>query len=620
MFRAIAGLLLCVFAAFSFAQAQEKPTIEVIYPTPNQRITAVDSTFIFGNVTPGAELAINKTPVKVYPNGAFLAFLPIRSGKFSFVLEATLKSQKASKEIPLEVPEPYIVPESLAIVKGYMTPSTDVTMMEGDMWSTSFRGTPRLNGYFLLSTNQTLVPMAESPPVPQSYWAQAVFGGGDLPDSLLVKGSYNGNLLLDDSHVGDTARITYYLCRKPLRLWDSRDRHFKRQLDSCKCTVRESDSRITVWPSSKIVVGELSDSTQTLRVGPRKGYFSVFQPRGLRMRITGFANNHYRARLVANHDVWIADSSVTLLPEGSRIPSGEFALIRTGRVDDGVQVTFNPGAQLPFDVDYDPLRKQLLLDIFNCTSSIDWIRYDTSDSMIAAIDFEQAEVGVVRLKIDLNETLWGYDCKYDKNQFVLKLVRRPELSHKLRGIKIVVDPGHSPDPGASGPTGFKEKDANLAISLQLKEQLEKEDAIVFMTRSGDTPLPLYERPVLAQGFDADIFISVHNNAVPDGVNPLVNNGTSTFYYHPQSQELAALVHRRMVPATALNDYGLYHGNFAVIRPTGFLSILVECAFMMVPEQEMALQTEEFRNKIARAICDGVLDFVEREKKRADDGR
>ncbi len=620
MLRKSAATMLLTLLLIGSAAAQEKPKIEVIYPTPNQRVAAVDSTFIFGNVSPGAELTINKTPIKVYPNGAFLAFLPIRSGKFKFTLEASLNDQNATKEIPLEVPEPYVVPESLAIVPGYMAPSSDITVMEGDLFTTSCRGTPGLNGYFLVSTNPTLVPMAESPPVPQSYWAQAVFGGGDFPDSLLVKGSYSGNLLLDHSHVGDSAVITYYLCRKPLRLWDSRDRQFRRQLDSCKCTMRQSESRVRIWPANKILVGELTDSTQTLRVGPRKGYFSVFQPRGLRVRVTGSSNNHYRARLVDNHDVWIADSSVRLLPAGSRIPTGEFALIRTRRVEDGVQVTFNPGAQLPFDVDYDPLRNQLLLDVFNCTSSIDWIRYDTADSMIAAIDFEQVQIGVVRLRIDLNETLWGYDCRYEGNQFVLKLNRRPILSHKLRGIKIVVDPGHSPDPGASGPTGYKEKDANLAIALALKELLEKEEATVFMTRSGDTPLPLYERPVVAQGYGADIFISVHNNAVPDGVNPLVNNGTSAFYYHPQSQELARLVHRRMVPATGLNDYGLYHGNFAVIRPTAFLAILVECAFMMIPEQEMALQTEEFRGKIARAICDGVLDFVEKEKKLADDGR
>lgn len=614
------GIIVLLMFVCGSAMAQEKPKIEVIYPLPNQKIAAVDSTYIFGNVTPGSELTINKTPVKVYPNGAFLAFLPIKSGKFSFALEASLKKQKSTLDIPLEVPEPYVVPDSLAIVRGFMSPSSDFKVMQGDMLTTSFRGTPALHGYFRLSNGKNLVPMAETPPSPQSYWAQALFGASDFPESLLVKGAYNGNLILREGNVGDSLEIEYYLCRKPLRILDSGDRQFQRQLDSCKCTVRKNDSRVTVWPANKILVGELTDSTQTLRVGPRKGYFSVFQPKGIRLRVTGYAGNHYRARLVDNQEVWVSDSSIKLLPEGSRLPSGEFALIRTRRVDDGVIVTFNPGARLAFDVDYDPRRKQLQLDIFNCTSSIDWIRYDAADSMIAGIDFEQVQVGIVRLNINLNETLWGYDAKYEGNQFVFKLNRRPDLARKLRGVKIVIDPGHSPDPGASGPTGYKEKDANLAIALQLRELLEKDDATVLMTRSADTPLPLYDRPVLANGFDADIFISIHNNAVPDGVNPLVNNGTSTFYYHPQSQELARLVHRHMVPATGLNDYGLYHGNFAVIRPTQYLAILVECAFMMIPEQEMALRTEEFRNKIARAIRDGIFDFVEQERKLAADGR
>ncbi len=620
MSRFVTSVLFCAISICGRLFAQDKPKIEVIYPAANQRITAVDSTFIFGNVTPGAELTINKSPVKVYSNGAFLAFLPITSGKFAFVLDATLKGQKSSLEVPLEVPEPYVVPDSLAIVKGYMVPSADLTVMEGDFFSTSFRGTPGLNGYFSFSNDQRLVRMAESPPSPQSYWAQALFGEGELPDSLMIRGSYNGNMILGEEQIGDSVAVAYYLCRKKLRLMDTRDKQFKRQLDSCQCVTRRNDSRITVWPERKIVVGELTDSTQTLRVGPRKGYFSVFQPKGIRLRITGIANNHYRARLAGDQEVWVADSSLKILPEGSRIPSGEFALIRTRKTEDGVLVTFNTGALLPFDVDYDPIRRQLILDVYNCTSAIDWVRYDTGDSMIAAINFEQAGVGDVKLTIDLAESLWGYDCHYEGNQFNLKLNRRPPLSHKLQGIKIVVDPGHSPDPGASGPTGYKEKDANLAIALQLKEVLEEADATVFMTRSADTPLPLYERPALAAGYAADIFISVHNNAVPDGVNPLTNNGTACFFYHAQAQELAALVHERMVPATGLPDYGLYHGNFAVIRPTGYLAILVECAFMMIPEQEMALQTEEFRDKIARAITNGILDFVRLEKERAETGR
>lgn len=115
-----------------------------------------------------------------------------------------------------------------------------------------------------------------------------------------------------------------------------------------------------------------------------------------------------------------------------------------------------------------------------------------------------------------------------------------------------------------GPTGLREKDANLAIALELKRALEDRRALVLMTRSDDSGVALYDRPRIAKGFDPDVFISVHNNALPDGVNPFFNNGSSTFYYHPHSQELAADVQRHLVKATGLPDYGLYHGNFAVI--------------------------------------------------------
>lgn len=618
----LTSLLSLFWLACVLAQSPSTLRIEVIYPTQNQRIAAVDSQFIFGNVTPGATLTINGASVPVYSNGAFLAFLPIRSGRFIFRLEAVLGAQKKTHEVTIVVPEPYRVPpaESTVIMPGYLLPAGRQTWMEGDLLNCGFRGTPGLYGYFSLSHDESLSLTAESPPVPQSYWAQALFGQGELPDSLLVKGSYTGSIQLESRHISDSVTVTYYLCRKPLKDLDSKERGFKKQLENCDCVTREGDAVLTVWPRSKVVVGELKDSLQTLRVGPRKGYFSVFQPRGLRFRITGFVNSSYRARLVEGQDVWIADTSLRLLPQGERVPSGEFSLIRTRRTDGGVVVTLNPGAKLPFDVEYDRIANKLFLRIYNCTSNVDWVRYDTSDSLIAAIRYDQPQTGVVELAIDLSRTLWGYDCYYDQTQLNLKLDDRPYLDSALSGLRIAVDPGHSPDPGAVGPTGFKEKDANLQIALELRNLLVEKGATVLMTREGDTPLPLHDRAPRAYAFNADIFVSVHNNALPDGVNPFTNNGTSCFYYHPQSMELAETVHRRLVAATGYNDYGLWHGNFAVIRPTGYLSILVECAFMMLPEHEIDLQTSAFRQRIAQAIADGICDFVERERARATSGK
>jgi len=131
-----------------------------------------------------------------------------------------------------------------------------------------------------------------------------------------------------------------------------------------------------------------------------------------------------------------------------------------------------------------------------------------------------------------------------------------------------------------------------------------------MTRDDDRDLPLYDRPVIAKENDADLFVSVHNNALPDGVNPFSNHGTSSYYYHPHSIELARSIHREMIKATKLPDRGLYHGNLAVNRPTQYPAVLVECAFMMIPEQEAALKTDKFRHTIARGIVRGIEKFLE----------
>jgi N-acetylmuramoyl-L-alanine amidase len=604
------------------AVAQQKPQIEIIYPKPKQKIAAVDSMFIFGNVTPQSQLKINGVEIKVHDSGGFLAYLPVKSGTFMFRLEASLKGQTSTFDLPIVVPEPYEVPQGKepVIVKGYMSPASDIILMEGDMFNTSFRGTPGMFAYFRLSTNSDLLQMTEAPPVQQSYWAEALWGSDDYPDSLLVRGVYTGAMILSGKLVADSNQIDYYLCHKKLKQLSVKDKAFKHQLAECGCKSLSSDAKLAVMSSSKVMIGELTDSIQTIRTGPRKGYLTTFQPRGVRVRITGRFNNHYRAQILPGIEGWVADSSLKVLPPGTQLPNGSVSLLRTRKVDRGVLVTFNVGAKLPFRVEEDVAVNKLYLDIYNCISAIDFIRYDTSDSMISRIQWTQPQTGLLRLTIDLNQTLWGYDCYYEGIRFNLKLRTRPRLDDKLKGITFVIDPGHSPDPGAIGPTGYAEKDANLAIALELTKQLRDHKATVVMTREGDTPIALYERPRFAYQHNPDVYIAIHNNALPDGINPFYNNGSSTYYYEPHSRDLAKLVQARLVKATGLPDIGLYSGNFAVIRPTGYLAILVECAFMMIPEQEVSLKEPSFQNKIADGIVNGVLDFIDTEVEKESCGK
>ena len=88
-----------------------------------------------------------------------------------------------------------------------------------------------------------------------------------------------------------------------------------------------------------------------------------------------------------------------------------------------------------------------------------------------------------------------------------------------------------------------------------------------------------------------------------------NHGISTYYYHPSSKKFAEAVQAELLTSIDFPDFGLYRANFAVIRPTQYPTILVECAFMMIPAHEAALKKPVFQKQVADAITAGVQRFV-----------
>jgi N-acetylmuramoyl-L-alanine amidase len=269
---------------------------------------------------------------------------------------------------------------------------------------------------------------------------------------------------------------------------------------------------------------------------------------------------------------------------------------------------------LPFRVEQQSEPSALFLTVYGLTSNTDWIKYDSNDNLIKEIKWDQPKEQVYLLKIFLNQRQqWGYDVFYEGNNLVLEIKPSPVLERKFKGLKICLDPGHSPEPGAVGPTGLAEKEVNLKIARNLKKMLEESGAEVIMTRWGDDSVALYDRPRIAIQENCDILISIHNNALPDGVNPFYNNGTATYYYHPQSLALARSIQSELLKTLKLPDYGTYYGNLALTRPYQLLAVLVECAFMMIPEQEELLGTEKVQKQCAEAVYQGILNFIENAK-------
>jgi N-acetylmuramoyl-L-alanine amidase len=171
-----------------------------------------------------------------------------------------------------------------------------------------------------------------------------------------------------------------------------------------------------------------------------------------------------------------------------------------------------------------------------------------------------------------------------------------------------VDPGHPPG-GATGPTGLREAEANLGIALELQRLLTAAGARVLMTRSTDTIVDLWPRVRMAERANADVLVSIHNNALPDGINPFVNNGTSVYYNQPRSVPLARAIQSELLRRLGLRDLGVGRGDLALVRGTWMPSVLTEGMFMTLPDQEFALRSPQGRRLYAQAVADGLRRYL-----------
>jgi N-acetylmuramoyl-L-alanine amidase len=622
--------------------------IKVVYPKEGSTLGSVDSAFILGNVPPeddhyGYKLFIDSQYIPVHRDGGFIAFLPIKPGPFEFHLTAFLVKKKDYKflsskshiqdvnladvrnELELTrtvtVPTPIATPacDSLAIVREYRPPGDPLFLKTGDRLAVSFLGTPGCHAWFQIPGVADSIPMAENPPALQPYWDEAVFGAGAVPDSVKIAGIYSGFYdIPPDAHC-DSVVVKYFLA--PPTSEEVLFRMFTGSPSDSLSHVVEllalpPSFRATTFGSFKLSINspafpmtvQFTDSVQILRYAPRKGYFAIFQPEGAEALATGAEGDWYRLRLASNQTAWAAKSSVIPLAKGILPPTSFISSIRSYSQADKLLVEFPLAGKHPFRVIEDDERN-VRIQLFGVTTDTDWIRYDFSDPLIDLATWSEPEQGMYELKLRLNQDIWGYDAYYIGNTFYFQLNKPPEDVGSLKHKVIVVDPGHSKDPGSIGPTGYCEKDANLAIALAVAKKLRSKGATVIMTRSDTSDVPLYDRPKIAVANDADLFVSIHNNALPDGINPFENNGTSTYYYHPHSIALAKCIQTELLKETKLADHGLYYGNLAVDRPTQYPAVLVECAFMILPEQEAMIKTDKFRGKIAEAVTKGIEKFL-----------
>lgn len=226
-------------------------------------------------------------------------------------------------------------------------------------------------------------------------------------------------------------------------------------------------------------------------------------------------------------------------------------------------------------------------------SQVRWSQFSKDPPTVRVVFDLERETGVdIRSKPSLIEIKFGSFFERDLR--------------KLEGLRIVIDPGHGgSEPGAIGASGLKEKDINLDIAKRIKKLLPS----VLLTREDDVDVSLQGRVDFATRMNADVFISIHNNSLPKAQG----TGTETYYFREDSLELAQYIHKALISKLGLPDGGVRRRGFYVIKNSPCPSVLIEGAYMSNPEEEKLLASEDFRQKIAEAVVEGLKQYFGREK-------
>lgn len=210
----------------------------------------------------------------------------------------------------------------------------------------------------------------------------------------------------------------------------------------------------------------------------------------------------------------------------------------------------------------------------------------------------------------------------------LDLPRLPTES-ALRGLVIVLDPGHGGADGSkdrAGPTGVREKHINLQVALMAEKLLTQAGAVVTLTRRTDVEIPLQRRSEIANtvmrpdgGAGADLFISIHHNTSPNADT----NWSSVWYHRGVDQSEVALdvglaIARRLgeemrtqtaVTSPLLPDTNMYNTGFQVIRLSNVPAVLLESSFYTNAEEELRLGNPGYLLRQAWAIYAGLADYA-----------
>ncbi len=572
--------ILVLFFAFSAKADSSSLTLKVTFPA-RQDTFDVDKLRIAGGTTPGAKIYINDQPVRVYRHGAFVARIDLTEGLNRIVIRATKQEQTMEDTLmifrkPILKPLPAV---PTAIDSSFFEPNQETWVLPGEVLHVGFKASPGGMARFRFDDEADWLPMVED-------------------NHAAVAGIYRGSVRIPYHFPERWSTICFQICGRDSQLVEI-----------------NAPFRVRFLPYKVPIVGMTHDETQ-IWTASRGGTVIGVLPDSIRLLIIGKENRRYRVAFSNSQVFYVNENDLSLLPLGEPLLPSAVNSPTITITDEWLRLAMIVDRPIPFLIEQSVEPAILDLTLYNAYQAHPWITFP--ETIIKNIAWSQPSEGQVRLRIFLRQRQqWGYRVEYKRNTLYLLIRRTPRFSRDhhfpLQGLNIVINAGHGGrEPGAISPTGIAEKDVNLIISKELSKWLRNAGANVQMTRTSDTTLTLRERVQFARKHQAHIFLWIHNNSVGATSDAAAVSGTSTYFTMPQNQKLAWTVYPHL-RALGLQPFGRIYSSYYVTRTTDMLVLLVEGAFMSNPLDEQKLAEEIFLRRVSKAIYDGLVEFVGKQK-------
>ena len=307
---------------------------------------------------------------------------------------------------------------------------------------------------------------------------------------------------------------------------------------------------------------------------------------GTHIVINGSKGAFYRVYLSKTKEAWIAKKDVTLTDED--FYPADFINMDSERFKNAMIQSISFSKKLPYTIE--DSEKEIIFRVYNP---------------------ELSEDTVYNLSIP-KPVKYAYNINLDEGKYTFKVRKLPD---NIKDITVVLDAGHGgTEKGAVGCLGDEEKDINLKIAQKTAELLRKHNINIVMTREVDANLSLEDRVDVSKENNADIFVSIHLNSIGDiPMDIHKNKGTSVYYFNPNSKMLAEIMQQEVTHYAKTRDDGVHTASFAVIRPTDYVAVLVETAYMTNPIDTMLYTNDKWIDKAAKGISEGIIRYIKTNK-------